>query len=147
MTAHLTLVAAQGGKAATLGDILQALAKAGVVFGVNDDVLRQASESGRVHQLPIAEGKKPVGGGNSQFETLIEDAPNRAPQVDENGFIDYRERGVIQTVQPDAPLMRRIPAAQGIEGCTVRGRALPRWSGGRGRNAQASRAYRIRAAP
>ena len=125
MTAHLTLVAAQGGKAATLGDILQALAKAGVLFGVNDDVLRQASESGRVHQLPIAEGKKPVGGGNSQFETLIEDAPNRAPQVDENGFIDYRERGVIQTVQPDAPLMRRIPAAQGIEGCTVRGRALP----------------------
>lgn len=125
MAAHLTLVAAQGGKAATLGDILQALTDAGVVFGVHDDVLLRASELGHVDQIAIAEAKPPVNGENSRFETLIEDPPNRAPQVDENGLIDYRERGAIQTVQPDAPLMRRIPATPGAEGCSVRGRVLP----------------------
>ena len=125
MTAHLTLVAAQGGKAATLGDILQALTDAGVVFGVNDDILLHASESGHVDQVAIAEAKKPVNGDNSLFQALIEDPPNRAPLLDENGFIDYRERGAIQTVQPDTPLMRRIPATPGVPGCTVRGRTLP----------------------
>lgn len=124
MAAHLTLVAAQGGKAVTLGDILQALSDAGVVFGVNDDILLRASESGVCHQIAIAEAKKPENGHNSLFEALIENPPNRAPLVDENGFIDYRERGAIQTVQPDAPLMRRIPATPGIDGCTVRGRIL-----------------------
>lgn len=124
MTAHLTLVAAQGGKAATLGDILQALTDAGVIFGVNDDILLRASESGHVHQAAIAEARKPVNGDNSLFEALIENPPNRAPLVDENGFIDYRERGAIQTVQADTPLMRRIAATPGIEGYTVRGRTL-----------------------
>ena len=124
MAAHLTLVAAQGGKAATLGDILQALTDAGVVFGVYDDILLRASESGDVHQVTIAEAKRPVNGDNSRFEILIEDPPNRAPQVDENGLIDYRERGAIQTVQPDTPLMRRIAATAGTDGCTVRGRVL-----------------------
>ena len=125
MTAHLTLVAAQGGKRATLGDILQALTDAGVVFGVNDDVLLRASESGHVDQVPIAQAKSPLNGDNSRFETLIEDPPHRAPLVDENGFIDYRERGAIQTVQPETPLMRRHPATAGVDGCTVRGRVLP----------------------
>lgn len=129
MAAHLTLVAAQGGKDVTLGDLLQALSHAGVIFGVNDDVLRQVSELGQGHQIAIAEGKKPENGNNSQFETLIEDTPNRAPRVDENGLIDYRERGAIQTVQPETPLMRRIPATQGVDGCTVRGRALHRRPG------------------
>ncbi len=124
MVAHLTLVAAQGGKAATLGDILQALSDAGVVFGVNDQALLHASESGVGHQIVIAEAKKPENGQNSLFEALIENPPNRAPLVDENGFIDYRERGAIQTVQPDTPLMRRIPATPGMDGCTVRGRIL-----------------------
>ena len=124
MAAHLTLVAAQGGKAATLGDILQALTDAGVVFGVHDDVLLRASELGHVDQIAIAEAKPPVNGENSRFETLIEDPPNRAPQVDENGVIDYRERGAIQTVQPEAALMRRTPATKGAEGCSVRGRVL-----------------------
>ena len=125
MEAHLTLIAAQGGKAATLGDILQALTDAGVVFGVNDDVLLHASELGHVDQMAIAQAKPPVNGDNSRFEALIENPPNRAPLVDENGLIDYRERGAIQTVQPDAALMRRIPSTPGVDGYSVRGRALP----------------------
>ena len=124
MSADLHLTAAQGGKCATLGDILQALTDAGVASGVNDAALRQASESRNELHLCIARGKEPENGHNSLFQTLIEDPPNRAPQVDENGFIDYRERGVIHTVPPGTPLMRRIPAAQGTDGCTVRGRIL-----------------------
>ncbi|MBP6599852.1 MAG: DUF342 domain-containing protein [Giesbergeria sp.] len=124
MLAHLTLVAAQGGKAATLGDILQALTDAGVVFGVHDNALLRASEVGHVDQVLIAEAKQPVNGDNSIFQALVEDPPNRAPQVDENGLIDYRERGAIQTVQPETALMRRIPATAGSDGCSVRGRVL-----------------------
>lgn len=125
MSADLHLLAPQGGQAATLGDILEALSAAGVAFGVDDGALRQASESRTGLHVCIAHGKEPENGQNSLFESLIEDPPNRAPQVDENGFIDYRERGAIHTVQPDTPLMRRIPATQGVDGCTVRGRVLP----------------------
>lgn len=125
MAAHLTLVAAQGGKAATLGDLLQALTDAGVVFGVRNDVLLQASRSGQCHHLAIAEGQQPENGHNTRFEVLVENPPHRAPIVDASGLIDYRERGAIQTVQPDTPLMRRIPATPGSAGCNVRGVALP----------------------
>ena len=125
MTAHLTLVAAQGGKAATVGDILQALTDAGVGFGVKDDVLLHVSKVGQCDRTLIAEAKNPENGDNSRFEALVENPPHRVPLLDENGLIDYRERGAIQTVQPDTPLMRRIPATPGLAGCTVRGHALP----------------------
>lgn len=129
MSADLHLIAAQGGKAATLGDILQALTDAGVAFGVDDSALLHASEARTGIHVCIAHGKEPQNGLNSLFQPLIEDPPNRAPQVDENGLIDYRERGSILTVQPDTPLMRRVPASQGVDGCTVRGRILPARAG------------------
>ena len=125
MAAHLTLVAAQGGKAATLGDVLQALTHAGVFCGVHNDVLLQASRTGQCHQLAVAEAQKPENGHHSRFEVLIANPPNRAPIVNASGFIDYRERGAIQTVQPGTPLMRRIPATPGTDGSTVRGAPLP----------------------
>ncbi|MDD2713108.1 MAG: FapA family protein [Simplicispira sp.] len=129
MSADLHLTGAQGGKTATLGDILQELTKAGVAFGVDDDALRQATEAHAGIHLCIARGREPKNGQNSLFQTLVKDPPNRTPQVDENGLIDYRERGAIHTVQPDTPLMRRIPATLGVEGCSVRGRVLPAHSG------------------
>ena len=125
MTAHLTLMPARGGKATTLGDVLQALTDAGVVFGVNNAALLHAIKTEQWHQIAIAEARNPVHGGDSSFEALVENPPNRAPMVDANGFIDYRERGRIQTVQPGTPLMRRIPATPGIAGSTLRGVPLP----------------------
>ncbi|MGJ4748898.1 flagellar assembly protein A, partial [Leptospira sp. SA-E8] len=45
----------------------------------------------------------------------------RAPQVNEQGLIDFRELGEIPFVQPGTPLMRRHPATLGVAGCDVRG--------------------------
>ena len=63
-------------------------------------------------------------GEDARFELLVSDARDRSPQVNEHGFIDFRELGEIPVVTADQPLMRRIPATPGQLGCNVRGESI-----------------------
>ncbi len=124
MTAALSLTPPQGGKAVAVEDVEQALADAGVVFGIDQAALRQACELGCCSVLPVATGVLPQNGHDTVFESLIAHVVDRAPKLDENGLIDYREHGAVTVVQSGAPLMRRIPATAGVDGRTIRGRVL-----------------------
>lgn len=125
MGAEVSVSPALGGKAATLGDLVQALTESGVQFGIDDGSLLQVCKLGECSRFPVARGLLPQEGENSVFEALVAQAADRAPKLDEDGLIDYREHGVIQVVNAGTPLMRRIPATAGMEGRTVRGRSLP----------------------
>jgi uncharacterized protein (DUF342 family) len=125
MAAQLSLIPPQGGKPASIEDVIRALAEAGVVFGVDQEALRQACELGSTSPIAVACGKIPQDGIDSSFEELVPQTMDRAPKVDEMGFIDYREHGSITLVQAGAPLMRRTPATMGFEGLTIRGQVLP----------------------
>ena len=125
MSAEVSVTPAHGGKAATLGDLIQALTESGVQFGIDDGALLLACEQHGASRIPIARGVLPEEGRNSVFEELVAQAADRSPKLDENGLIDYREHGTIKVVNAGTPLMRRIPATTGVEGRTVRGRALP----------------------
>lgn len=125
MCAQVSITPAKGGKSASVGDLIQALTESGVQFGIDDDVLLQAGEQGTVNHLPMALGTHPEDGKDSVFEELIPQTADRAPKLDANGLIDYREHGAIAVVNAGMPLMRRIPATPGVDGRTVRGRILP----------------------
>lgn len=125
MEADISIVPARGGRVATVGDIIQALTEAGVLFGIDDSAMLLACDQGACTALPIARGMLPSHGEDARFEELLPVAADRSPKVDENGLIDYREHGAIEMVAAGMPLMRRHPATMGNPGRTVRGRTLP----------------------
>lgn len=124
MSAALRLEPAQGGKPAAIEDVVHALAAAGVSFGLDEAALLEACQRGAADDVPIAQGLAPQEGQDSDFVELVADVSNRAPKVDENGLINYREHNAIGLVSPGSALMRRIPPVPGTLGFTVRGEAL-----------------------
>lgn len=124
MTALLTIIPPMGGAPATLADVLNALRDAKVVFGIDQAAITAACQAPKCENVVIASGALPQDGADAQFEELTPETTDRAPKVDANGLIDYRERGAIPAVKAGDPLMRRIPARPGIDGSTVKGRVL-----------------------
>jgi len=125
MAAEISISPACGGKRATVGDIIQALTEAGVLFGIDDAAMLRACDLGACDAMPIAAGILPQDGEDARFEEMILHTADRSPKVDEDGLIDYREHGAIEVVTTGMPLMRRHPATLGNPGRTVRGRPLP----------------------
>lgn len=124
MSATLTIAPACGGDAATTQEVRNALVLAGVVLGIDDAAVTQALAEGACNAAVVAHGKLAQDGQDAEFEELIPAAPDRVPQVDESGLIDYREHGDIVMVHTGALLMRRRPATPGEPGFTVRGDQL-----------------------
>ncbi|MDP2370290.1 DUF342 domain-containing protein [Rhodoferax sp.] len=124
MTATLSIAPPRGGKAATPEAVMQALAAAGVVKGVDQAAVAWACQQDACSDIAVASGQPPKDGHDAVFEELIPAMGDRAPQVDENGLIDYREHGSIAIVRSGEPLMRRQPATPGVDGHTVRGKVL-----------------------
>ena len=129
MAATLTVIPPLGGKAVTKEAVMLALMAAGVVFGIDEEAIAQACQLGSCDHLLVASGATPIHGVDTTFEELIEHTINREPKLDENGLIDYRERGIIFTVQPGEALMQRTPATLGVAGHTIKGRVLAAHAG------------------
>jgi uncharacterized protein (DUF342 family) len=124
MAAMVSIDPPQGGKPASIEDVLKALHIAGVTLGVDHATLLEACNTGIADQVTVAYGTPAQAGKDSDFVELVPQTSNRAPRVDENGLIDYREHSGISLVEPGAPLMRRVPAVPGVDGHTVRGQVL-----------------------
>ena len=119
MSATLDLLPPEGGKTASIDDVIRALAQAGVVHGLDLHALQEACAAGQVAQRTVAAGTPPVAGVDARFDPLLDEISNRSPKVNADGLIDYREHGGICLVEPGTPLMRRTPATPGIAGCTI----------------------------
>lgn len=121
LTAWLTVLPSQGGKAVTLDEAMAALGQAGVVFGIDEPALRLACEVASGQPVAVATGVASQQGEDARFEMLIDVTRDRAPKMNEQGLVDFRELGSIPVVEVGQALMRRIPATPGADGKTVRG--------------------------
>lgn len=124
LEARLTLERPHGGVAMTDADVRSGLALAGVVYGIAEDTLAAAVAAGVATNLSVARGTAPVHGADAFFTSLIENAQDRRPRVDEHGVTDYRDLGRIPGVTAGAPVMRRTPAITGRDGVDVTGKVL-----------------------
>lgn len=129
MTASISLSPPQGGAAATADDVMRALSNAGVLFGIDPTAVRQTCQQQSDQVLPVAHGEPAQDGLDTVFEASNQQTVDRAPQLDEDGLIDYREHGNIAVVHSGELLMRRFPATPGVPGQTVRSRILPAKAG------------------
>lgn len=122
MQAWINLVPAGGGKAVDPAQVVTALAAAGVSFGIDEAAIAAlAANAAAGDRVLVASGVAAQNGENARFELLVAEARDRTPQVDEKGFIDFRELGAIPMVEAEQALMRRIPPTTGTAGRNVRG--------------------------
>ncbi|HYG45376.1 MAG TPA: FapA family protein [Bordetella sp.] len=123
MCALLTVTAARGGHAVTLGDIYAALAAQDIVAGIDNDAIHHVLQRGHCVAMPVARGTPARPGTPTRFESLIKNPLDRAH--DDAAPVDYRELGNLVLVEPGAELVRRVPAEQGVPGVDVLGQPVP----------------------
>ena len=125
MQARLILTPNYGGKPATLLDVKKQLEEKKIVYGLApiSEVKALFTKKGDI-DFVIASGLEPVPGIDTQFESLLLEAHERKPLIDENGDVDYRELGDIVIVHKDDVLMRRIPPIPGKKGRNVLGEII-----------------------
>jgi uncharacterized protein (DUF342 family) len=124
LQAYLTLHPAKGGRAVQLGDVRAALAQHGIGYGIDEQSLLQAVESGATDATLIACGIPPKDGQPTRFESLLSRG-HGAAEVDENALVDYRAMGNLVLVKTGMRLMRRMPGTAGTDGIDVFGNPAP----------------------
>ena len=123
MSAWLSLSPPKGGKPIAVAEINSAIANKGIVHGLLGEALSQAILSGECNSVLIAEGTEPTPGVVAKFESQLDAL--RAHDASDYEKVDYRDLGELLLVDPGTPLLKRIPAVQGVDGRDVCGRVVP----------------------
>lgn len=133
MVARATITAAYGGSPITQGDLVTAMQDAGVCFGLQKqralnllELAKQAEPGSKIKKV-VALGRKPEDGQDSRFERFVATPTERLlkPKETDDGRVDMRDLGSLDTVEPDTELMRRHPHTLGKAGKNVCGEELP----------------------
>jgi hypothetical protein len=111
-----------GGAALTLEQLQVAIAQKGVVFGVDQDRLKNLISNPVYGDFAlIAEAKPPVTGENAKLKYHVRLERDMRPKENPDGSVNFRDLGLIESVEKDALLCEKIPATQGEPGTDVLG--------------------------
>lgn len=144
MKAFITVFPPEGGRMLTEAEIIDALGKSSVVFGINKTTLESITKYPVYNEMVcIAEGTVPVNGQNGKVEFHFDVKRESKPTILEDGRVDYRELNLIQSVTAGSRLCSLIPPLPGIKGKTVAGIEISALNGKpailpKGRNVQPS---------
>ncbi len=106
-------------------ELAQALTDAGVVNGINQDLLvTSLFEKQYDTPITIAKGVPAQKGLDTAFEYLFETEHKCQPQEDEDGRINYRDMNYIQNTTKDTVLVRATPPTEGVPGKGVDGKEI-----------------------
>ncbi len=132
MTALARVTAPWGGKKLDEGSLNEAIAAAGVNYGIRQNNVvalvstLNKSRPGQVIQAPVAKGKPPIDGKDTRFERLVETLKERVKKPKElaSGKVDMRDLGALVSVSKGKPLMRKHPKLDGEDGFKVTGEVI-----------------------
>jgi uncharacterized protein len=114
----------------TYQQVLGELEKAGVKFGINEEVIKEVIGEKKWGELFVAAaGTPPSVGQNAFVEYNFLTNQSLKPQVLENGHIEYKEVNLINNVSKDDVLIKKIPLTIGTSGTNVRGERIPGYPG------------------
>lgn len=127
-----------GGKAITVDEILRELTERSVIYGVNKDLIKEIVDK-ELYSIPhkISSWLAPINGIDGTITFLFEKKAQIIPKEDANGFVNYKDLGLIRntkagTIIADITLptdgtpgidIRNIPVAQkkGVPANTTHG--------------------------
>lgn len=122
MKAFITIFPPEGGRMLTETEIIDALGKSSVVYGINKATLESITKYPVYNEMVcIAEGAVPANGQNGKVEFHFDVKRESKPTILEDGRVDYRELNLIQSVTAGSKLCSLIPPLQGVKGKTVTG--------------------------
>lgn len=130
MKAYVTFTPPENGRMLTMEEVLEALSKSGVIFGINRTNLETIVKYPVYNEmLSVAEGIPPVGGQNGRIEFHFDTKRDGKPTIMEDGRVDFRELNLIQSVNQGDVLCTLIPPVPGTVGKTVLGTDVPAQEG------------------
>lgn len=115
-----------GGKPVTFEQVMFALERKGIVFGVDEDAVRAALEE--MHEdsgTVVARGAPPVQGKDAVIRYYFEKDVKTVPRELENGRVDYHDLNTVMNARTGTLLAEKIPATEGAPGKSVFGNEIP----------------------
>ena len=112
----------------TKEDVIQALNKAGVVYGIDGEAIDEIFTYGSYRvDVPVARGKLPTDGISAKIDYKFDTSGEQKAQfkVDEHGNIDFRETDMVKSVEQGTVLAVKTPSVKGETGMTVTGKEIP----------------------
>lgn len=115
-----------GGRKMTRNDILSDLAQAGIVHGIQQDVIDEFLKNPEFcRDYVVAVATPPVQGHDAVVEYHFDINTTAKPKLNEDGSVDFHQLGNIKPVEVGDKLATLTPADRGKPGINVLGGALP----------------------
>lgn len=130
MSAYLKLISDHSDVSVPLEQIKEALSSHGIVYGINEEAIRELCDNPQrflKEAVEIAKGTPPVPGEDGRIEYMFNgDASHTVkPKELEDGRVDYYNVMQIANVSRGQLLAQKIPPVQGEAGTTVTGQKIP----------------------
>lgn len=107
-------------------DLINRIEKEGVNFGLNTAVLEEIiNEKKWEEKILVAEGLSPTPGEDARLEFSFSTDKSLKPQITEDGRVDFHEISVVNSVEKDAVLVKKVPATLGSKGMDIFGNEIP----------------------
>jgi hypothetical protein len=108
-----------------LEDIKSILSEKGVVYGiVNDDLIQSFIDEGFKTPVSVANGKPPVHPVNAEIKCHFATNYLNVGNIDEEGNIDFMDRGEIPVAEPGQLLAEKTPFKTGKDGIDIFGNEI-----------------------
>jgi hypothetical protein len=122
LSASISTVPAYGGIPISAEAVIETLKKARVTLGVLEPSVREIPSDTPSENVLVAKGIPPEPGQDATFEKLFHEGQTKGqPQEGKDGKVDYHELGMVASVEKGTPLLRKIPATEGVPGTGVDG--------------------------
>lgn len=114
-----------GGADLSFADLKILLVKNGIMFGIDNAALKNLADKPVYKtEVPIARGVSKEDGANAEIVYHVETEHQLKPKEREDGSVDFRDLGAVHEAKKGMLLCEKIPATSGIQGNTVKGRAI-----------------------
>jgi len=131
MKAYITLSPPEGGgRMLSEDELLASLKEMGIVYGINIETVKALSKKPIYDErICIAEGILPVNGENGKVNFHFDINKKYTPKILEDGSVNFRELGLIETARKCQVLCTLVPPTAGTPGKTVFGTDIPAKNG------------------
>jgi len=99
---------------------------AGVRSGIiKENIEKILNDWPKIFKIVIARGSGPVDGEDAQIQMVKDFKNNLAPEITDDGLVDFKELNLISPIEAGELLQVRIPPTPGKAGYDVYGRKIP----------------------
>lgn len=106
--------------------IIELIERAGIEHGIKNELIGQiVEEKIREGKFLIAQGTPPIAGEDAKFDFNFNTDKSLKPKILEDGHIDYKDVSLVNSVNKDSILVKKIAAKPGVTGTDVLGKVIP----------------------